>query len=198
MISNTLVRELRRSIARHKYEFDDQGGLYLPEAKSTITAGGIFGTSLNDGAWQPAPNLLPTQGRNSILDIALGNVAKETNWYFAPFATNTAPTSALTAANFDATQTEFDNYDEVTRALWTPDAASNGVKSNVGTPVSITIGSATGPTNVNIYGLALISSSTKSGTGGRLAACALLPAARENLQDNDILGLRYTITLTST
>ena len=196
MISNTLLRELRKAIASNRYDVTPDG-LWLPGAKSLIQAGGIFETNLNDSGWVIDPNLLPTQGRNALLDIALGSVSKETNWYFAPFATATAPTNSLTAANFAATQTEFTNYDEAARVLWTPGAAANGVISNSATPVSITIGALTGTVNTSIHGLALISASPKGSTNGKLAACTLFATARLGLQDDDILGLRYTITLTS-
>ena len=192
MISEALVRELRKTVRLHRYE-ETGSGFFFPEAKLNI-GGGVFEHRLNDGPWVVDPNLLPTQGRNMLLDIALGDQDKETAWYMAPFATNTAPTSNLTAANFTATQTEFTNYDEATRALWTPDAAANGVKSNAGTPVSITIGNGA---QTAMYGLGLLSASAKSATTGLLAACTLFANARTGLQDGDILGLRYTITLTS-
>lgn len=200
MISKVLERELRRALANHKYEITPQG-VFLPRAKTEILIGGVFEHRLNDGPWEVDPNLLPTEGRNNLLDIALGATAKNAIVVMAPFATNTAPTDALTAANFDSTQTEFTNYTETSRRTWTPAAAASGVVTNAASPVSITIGSATGPTNENIYGLALIAGasgvSVKEATSGKLIACALFARARENLQETDVLGLRYTITLTS-
>ena len=196
MISNAVARELRRAIEHNRYE-ESAGGILFPD--SGIHVGGLFETALNDGGWEPGVNLLPTQGLNNCLNAFLGGSAfnPEDAWYFAPFATNTAPGLGLTAANFTATQTEFTNYDETTRALWTPAAAAAGVITNAATAVSITVGSATGSTNTSIYGLALLSASAKSATTGVLAACALLATARTGLQDGDILGLRYSITLTN-
>jgi hypothetical protein len=200
MISKTLERELRRALENNKYEITAQG-IFLPQAKSEIVAGGVFEHCLNGGPWTADPNLLPTEGRNAMLDIALGATTKLAGFYIVPFATNTAPTDALTAANYDSTQTEFDNYVESSRRTWTPAAAASGVVTNAATPVSITIDDATGPTNVNIYGLGLIGgaagTATKHATSGKLIACTLFTNPRLNLQETDILGLRYTITLTS-
>jgi hypothetical protein len=197
MIAPKVARELRRAIANHRYE-ETPIGILFPQAK--VYAGGLFETRLNGGPWWAHPNLLPTQGLNALLDIALGAVSKETNWYIAPFNANVAPTSTLTAANFTSTQTEFTNYTEATRALWTPASASSGSVNNTASPVSITIGS--GAQN-DIYGLALISASAKSATTGKLAACTLLkdsdgdPKPRLDLVEGDELGLRYSISLTS-
>lgn len=201
MISQAVTRDIRRALANRRFEIDEKGGgILFQDAK--LYAGGVFEHSLNQGPWELAPNLMPKQGRNAMLDIALGAVAKQANWYMAPFATNTAPADTLTAANFASVQTEFTNYAGSSRALWTPAAAVDGVTTNTATPVSITIGNGV---QVNMYGLGLISSSAKSATTGLLGACALFMAAdnvtprpRLGLVEGDDLGLRYTITLTST
>jgi len=199
MINLSLVRDIRRAASNHRYEVMDSGEILFTDAK--VRAGGVFETCLNHGVWEPSPNLLPKLGRNFIWDVAFGAVAKATNWYMAPFATNTAPTDSLTAANFAATQTEFTNYTQTSRALWTPGAAVDGVVTNTATPVSITIGSGA---QVDMYGLALLSAAAKSATTGVLAACTLFKAAdgitpkpRMGLVEGDDLGLRYTNTLTS-
>ena len=201
MINPKVVAEIRRAVARKQYEIADAGRLYLTAAKAF--AGGVFEHSLNGGPWELAPNLLPTQGRNFILDVALGALAKQAAWYMAPFATNTAPIAGLTAANFAATQGEFKNYTAATRALWTPDASANGVQANTTTGITITIDDGTTFNQFDMYGLGLISSSAKGATTGFLAACALFldgdgdPRPRMGLVETDVLGLRYTITLTS-
>jgi len=193
MMNPKLVRELRKAVERNRYEITEDGVLF-PDSK--IAGGGIFETSLNGGRWEPGLNMLPMLGRNNALNAFLGGSAfsPEDAWYFAPFATNTAPTDSLTAANFTATQTEFTNYDEVTRALWTNAAAAAGVISNAATSVTITVA---GGAQTAIYGLALISASAKSATTGVLAACALLATARTGLVDGDVLGLRYSVTLSN-
>jgi hypothetical protein len=192
MISSAVVKELRRAIKRNRYEMSPEG-IVVPDLG---TVGGLFETALNGGAWEPGVNLVPTQGLNNCASAFLGGSAfnPEDAWYFAPFATNTAPVLTLTAANFNSTQTEFTNYSGA-RALWTPDPPGSGVIANVGTPVSITVGAATGTTNTSIYGLGLLSASAKGATTGILAACALLASPRLSLQEGDILGLRYSLTL---
>jgi hypothetical protein len=204
MISQLLVRELRTAVARNKHEVMSDGGIWLPGAKSEIRVGGVFEHKLNDEPWRVDANLLPTEGLNAMLDIALGALAKQANWYMAPFATATTPINTLTAATFDSAMTEFTNYTEVSRSLWTPAAAAAGVVTNAATPIQITIGSATGTVNTSIHGLGLISASAKEATGGKLMACTLFkdsggdPRPRLGLVQGDLLGLRYTITLTST
>lgn len=191
MINPKLVRELQRAIANKRYE-ETPSGILFPTLN--VHAGGLFETSLNGQPWEPGLNMVPTLGLNNCLNAFLGGSGfnPEDAWYFAPFATNTAPTLSLTAANFTATQTEFTNYAEGARQLWTPAAAVGGVITNAATQVTITIGSG-GQTA--IYGLALLSASAKSATTGVLAACALLASARTGLQVGDILGERYSLTL---
>ncbi len=200
MVNSKLVGELRRAIANKRYE-KSEGGILFSGSKLTI--GGVFETQLNDGPWVPSPNILPTEGLNALLDITLGAVAKQTNWYMAPFAENVEPTNALTAANFAATQTEFKNYSESARALWTPATAAGGVITNAATSVTITIANGGTFNQFDMYGLALISASAKGATSGKLAACTFFkdgdgdPAPRLNLVYLDVLGLRYSVTLTS-
>lgn len=200
MVNSRIVKELRRAVANKRYE-ESEGGILFNQ--SNLVIGGVFETKLNDGPWIPSPNILPTEGLNAFLDITLGAVAKQTNWYLAPFAENVEPTSALTAANFNSTQTEFRNYAEATRALWTPATAAGGVITNAATPVSITIANGGTFDQFDMYGLALISASAKAATSGKLAACTFFKdsegndAPRLNLMYQDVLGLRYVVTLTS-
>ena len=192
MISSKLVRELRRAIERNKFEFDG-GDVVFSGAK--LRGGGVFETNLNNQGWELGPNMLPEQSRNLVLDIAYGAVAKVAAWYIAPFADNVAITDDLTAANFADTQTEFTNYTQPARQVWTPAAAVDGVVTNAAAAASITIGATS---QLNIYGLAMLSASPKLSENGSIGAATLLPNPRLGLVTADILGLRYMITLLST
>lgn len=190
--------EFLRALRNHQYEVTPSGILF-PRQK--IHFGGAFENSLQDrktrewGPWYVDANIVTTEGMNYILAGGLASGSVLTAWYIAPFAANVTPVAGLTAATFTATQTEFTSYAETTRQAWTQAGASGGVISNTASPAVITVNTG-GQTT--IYGLGLISASAKSATSGKLFAAALLATARTGLQNLDVLGLRYTVTATST
>lgn len=198
--NQALSRDLRKALSNRKFEVSDAGVLF-PGAR--IVAAGIFETFLNDGPWEPIYNILPYQGLNMLLDVALGASSKETGWWFAGFATATDPSSSTTAANFNTQLTEFTNYSGG-RLQWTPAAAVDGVITNAATPVTLTVGNATGLTNTSLHGWGLLSNGTKLSTSGKCAAAARLkdsngdPKPKLLLSEGDVIGARYTLTLTST
>ena len=191
-IDNTLRHELARAF-RNKHFERTKTGIYF---KNGYGLEGYVETQLNGGDWEGQYNLLTTEGMNYLLTTGLDSGSAQTTAYIAPYAANVAPTNALTAATFASTQTEFTNYSETTRQVWTPNGgAASAVISNSNAPAVITISSG-GQTS--LYGAALIAgASAKSATSGVCIGCTALTTARTGLQATDSLGFRYTITLTS-
>lgn len=192
-IDNTLRHELARAF-RNKHFERSKTGIYFPKLGKGLE--GYVETQLNGGDWEGQYNLLTTEGMNYLLTTGLDSGGAQSTAYIVPYAANVAPTNALTAATFTATQTEFTNYSESVRQIWTPNSgAASGVISNSSAPAVITI-STGGQTS--IYGAALIAgASAKSATTGVSIGCTALSTARTGLQSTDSLGFRYTITLTS-
>lgn len=168
----------------------------LAQAVKTSTGMIAFGSfeveNLTRGGVSVAHNLVSSQGLNHILDVVLGSTSPESTWYLAPFAGNATPASGWTAANFDSNATEFTNYTEAVRQTYSPAAASGGVITNAASQAEITIGSGAQDT---IYGVGLISASGKEATTGVLLAAARLSSARTGLLEDDVIALRYQLTI---
>lgn len=113
-------------------------------------------------------------------------------FYIAPYAADATPPITMTAANFNSTLTEFTNYDEATRQVWTTDgSATNKELINNTAPALITIG---GGVQTSIYGAVLHTSNVKSGTTGIVIAGARAPAPFLNLATGFEVKMKYRIT----
>lgn len=154
-----------------------------------------FGFQVNDDPVIWTPNRVVNQGLNYILNAAFRGEGVISSWYIAPFAANVTPAAGLTAATFTSTQTEFTNYDEPNRVVWTPDASASAQELiNSASPAVFTIGSGVQTT---IYGAALLSAQSKSSTSGTLAAAGLLPSGLTGLAEGYEVRIRYRITASS-
>jgi len=186
--------EVLRALASNKYEVNENGGIHV-RAGINATPMGIFDVEhRRNGKLLErvfGSNIIPASALNDILDVYLGAGTQKLSWYIALFEGNYTPTSGLTAANFTSTATECTAYDEATRVLYDPGAASGGVVDNSANRALFTMNA-----TKTVYGGALISVSTKSSTSGVLAAAARFPLSR-NVVDDDELSVRYTITMTS-
>lgn len=183
------ARDLRRSLANHKYEITD-AGIVLPEQKLLI--GGVFSAQVNDGPWEHFHNKVVNEGLTYLLSVGIANGTKIGTWYLAPFKGNVTPLATWTAANFTANSTELTEYDEANRPTFvTPGASAQNV-NNTASPASITINA-----TVTAYGAALISNAVKSATTGTLLSAGLFTTPK-SLADNDTLNLAYSLTATST
>lgn len=183
--------EFGRAIRNKRYERTD-AGLYFPEQHAFV--GGNLGIARNFGGMEWCDNLVPNQGLDYLLASGLAGGAVQSSWYIAPFATNTAPSSGSTAANFNTNQTEFINYSETTRQYWNQAGSSGGVISNAASLATITIGSG-GQTAV--YGAAMLSAQAKGATTGVMFADALATTPKTGLELGETLSFSYAITATS-
>lgn len=141
-------------------------------------------------------NRVVDQGLNYLLNAAFFSGSPVmANWYIAPFAANVTPAANTTAANFASTLTEFTNYTEANRPIWTPDAASTAMELiNNAAPALFTIGS--GP-QVAIYGGGLLSASAKGSTSGTCAAAGKLANPLTGLAEGFEVRLKYRLRASS-
>lgn len=192
---NSRIPELRRDFANSKYERTEEGGVYFSRGDFLIS--GMLSVSLNGGPWEDTPNLIVNEGLAYLLNVGLSAGAQLSTFYVAPFSDNVTPIATLTAGTFNATQNEFDNYTQPARPTWVDDGVVSQYIENTTTPALITVGSATGTENTQVWGAALISASGKLSGLGTMIGCAKFTAARSGLQLNDELRLKYRVTASS-
>ena len=193
MLDRDLIRhakEFKGYIDNHQYEVSDEGVMF-PRARVTIV--GEY-----EDNYGRTPNLVPTEGLNHLLMVALKDTAKLNTFYLALYSGNYTPTATLTAANFTSTATEItsgsEGYSESVRQTWSPAAASSGVMDNYASKATFTIVTAT---SVTIRGAALLSSNVKGGTTGVLISAAKFGADRIEYNGNEYnLGYRVTAAAT--
>lgn len=181
--------DFRRLARNRKYEWDDESGLLISNARFQNH---VEHFAPDGKGWLSAGNLLTTEGKNHMLDVVLHDSTKISTWYLAPFSGNVTPAITWTAANFNSNATELSTeYSESTRIEYNEAAASAGVTTNSANPAWITAAS----TNVSIWGVGVLSSSTKQGTSGTLLAAAKYGSVRTLSEVGDQLGMKYQLTL---
>ena len=159
-----------------------------------LVVASIYGIAVNGGPWQHSHNLVPSAGILDLLEVYIGAGSQTTGWHLAPFAGNVTPAPTWTAANFDATATEFTNYVAASRPSLVPDTAAAGEINNLSSLASITIGSGAQDT---IWGVSLQSSATKQGTSGVMFSASRLGVARANLAEGDQIQLSYRLQISN-
>lgn len=191
--TNLQRRQIAAALASHRYEFDDNHRVFVPEHK--LSFGGVFTVDVNGADRSVADNLAVDEGLIDLLTVYFKSGSATATFYLAPFVANVTPASNLTAATFNSTLTEFTNYAESTRVPWElPGAAlATPSASNTASPAVFTV-------NVDaqtVCGLGLLTASAKQATTGKLVAAALLPKAKHP-DSGDTLNATYTFNATST
>lgn len=136
-------------------------------------------------------NLIPTEGLNHLLGVAVAGATQVNPWYVVPFEGNYTPVAGLTAATFPAAATECIAYNEVARVAYVEGAVAAGAVDNDASRAEFTFNAPK-----TIYGAALVSVSTKSSTLGTLLAAARFSVARAVVAA-DVLAVKYSLSLTS-
>lgn len=187
------IREFARAFRNHKWERTDNGLILFQEQKAQL--GSVYNVWAPDGlGYTNDHNLIPTQGLNHVLDIVLHNDTQVATWYVALQGGNVSPGATWTAANYASNATELTTqYSEATRVAYVEIAASSGSTNNTASRAEFT--SATD--DVDVYGAALLSSSTKGGTTGTLLSAAAFGAVRNLPTTGDKINIGITFTLTS-
>lgn len=129
-------------------------------------------------------------GKDAILDVMFGAVAKPTDWYIG-LLNGASPTlsDADTMASH-AGWTENQNYSEGVRQTW-DEAAASGQEMISNTVAVFSIDTDT----QTIGGLFIVDDNTKGGAGGTLWSTALFGSAK-NLDNGDTLKVEYELTVT--
>lgn len=193
MIDSDLIKhagEFKGYLDNHQYEVSDEG-IEFPRAKVMI-----FGEYEDN--YGVTPNLVPTEGLNHILMVALSNTAKLNNFYLALYSGNYTPTSSLTAANFAATATEIvsgsEGYSNATRPAWVPTITAAGVMDSYTNKAVYNIVTAT---QVTVRGAALLSNPVKGAGSGVLISAAKFAQDRIEYNGNSY-GLGYRVRAQAT
>lgn len=133
-------------------------------------------------------NGITTAGKNSLFDVYFRAQAQLASWYFGLIDNSGSPTLAAgDTMSSHAGWTEFTTYSEGTRVQWSPGAASSASITN-GTAVTFNIsGSGT------LYGMFVVSNSTKGGTTGTLWATAAFSSTKA-VVNADQIKLTYTLS----
>lgn len=182
--------EALRRLRANEFEITDNGSVLI--AKMGLIFAGSWDVKAGDGPWEINPNLVVNEGILHLLDVGLDQGAANAAFYVAPFTGAITVAATLTAATFTATATEFTNYAEVTRVLWANNVASANAIGNTTTAALFTVSTGGG----TIRGAGLVSTSTKSGTTGKLIAAARF-ATDKVMAAAEELRVKYTITGTS-
>lgn len=162
-----------------------EGGLYLP--KQGVTVGGRFGHQVirNGKALGPMVfdhNIVVNEGLDYLLDVGLSAASQLTSWYIGLFKGNYTPLATNTGATIAGAATEATEYDEATRQAWTEAGVSSQTITNTASKATFTIND-----TITAYGAFLVSSSTKSGTSGKLFAAARFSASRSLIATDELL-----------
>jgi hypothetical protein len=136
-------------------------------------------------------NLVPTEGLNHILEVALRAGSSLPAWYVSLFEGNYTPVAGVTALTYPAAATESTAYSESNRVLWVPAAASAGVLTNSASKAVFTMNATKA-----IYGIGMSSAQAKSATSGVLVSAARF-ASVKNVVAADVLNVTSSITMTS-
>lgn len=137
--------------------------------------------------WE-SKNTMTIEGLNHMLDVEFHGTTQQTTWYLCIFSTNNAPSTSNTYVSKG--NTESSAYDESTRPAWNEGAASSGVMAS-SSVTEFTISS-----TVSIYGVGLVSNSTKGDSTSdatRRLMCSSLFSVR-TLNDDDVLQVEYSLT----
>lgn len=183
-----LLNSIARRLRNHQWEHSPNG-ILLP--RDNLTIGGVFEHDVNGRDLRYDHNLVVTEGLNHTLATEIGNGAAVTTWYVVPFKGNYTPVAGLTAATFPAAATEATEYDEATRVQYVDGTPSGGSIDNLASKAAFTINA-----GITIYGVALVSVSTKSSTSGTLFSATRFGSSRPVVA-TDVLNVGYTVTLTS-
>lgn len=182
------------ALAKGDFQVTD-GGILFP--RQGILASGEYFGRVNSGKWdKEGDNLITTEGLAHLLNVALGATPKPTGYYLALFSGSASPAANWTAGGFAAAANEItsmsEGYTAATRPVWTPGVASAGSIDNMTTVASVTIATASA---LNVTGAALLTNSTRGGTGGVLVSASKYAAAR-TFQNNDTYEIGYRLNLT--
>lgn len=139
------------------------------------------------------PNIITTQGLNSLLDVYFRNQTQIAAWYIAPVETDTTAALAMTYAV--PVFTEWDGYSEAARQAFTGAAASGGVMTNTAAKATFTASE-----NKTLYGAALFGGGTDptvmaNTAGGGILFCYSKFSGSKDVESGDTFKVTLTVTI---
>ena len=138
-----------------------------------------------------ADNIVVNEGLNKLLGVMFAADTQISTWYVGLFEGNYTPVATLTAATVTAASTESTAYDLATRPEYNEAPAASQSITNSANRASFVFNA-----TKTIYGAFLVSSSTKSGTGGTLFSAARFGSSKA-VEASDELLLTYTFNASS-
>lgn len=166
----------------------------------TLTSGGVLVSGKYSGQLIRAGkvieefedhNLVVNEGLNKLNDVMFNGATQITTWYLGLFEGNYTPVATVTAATITSASTETTAYTSATRPEYVEAASSSQVTTNSASRASFVFNA-----TKTIYGAFLVSSSTKSGTGGTLFSASRFSSSKA-VESGDELLLTYAFTASS-
>lgn len=169
----------------------------LHESRLPKTLKGEYFDRVNGGEWRRIENIIPLEGKASILSIAFGATAKHSGLYLALFSGSATPADNWTASSFAAAASEIvsmtEGYTSPTRPVWTPPSSTATASiDNFSNAALFTFATTS---QVNVTGAALLTSNVRGGTTGVLVSATKYPLAR-TFQNGDTYEVGYRISFT--
>lgn len=145
--------------------------------------------------WQELqrPNIITTEGLNSLLDVYLDAATQITAWYIGPVETDT--TAAITQTYAVPVFTEWDGYTEAARQALAMAAASGGVSTNTASKATFTANE-----TKTLYGAALFGGGTSASTiantnGGGVLFCYSKFSSAKEVESGDVFKVTLSVTI---
>lgn len=182
-------KNLARLFRNHAWERNDDGEILIGHA----CISGTYETYAPDGLGSiVTKNLLTTEGCNHLLSVGVAGGSQTATWYVAPFSGNISVVDTITAATFASATTELTTqYSESTRVAFTESVPAAKSTNNTASPAVFT----SAVDSVSIWGIGLLSISTKASTSGVLLSVAKYTTVRTLPTTADQLSVKYTLTL---
>jgi hypothetical protein len=120
-----------------------------------------------------ALNLVPIEGLNHMLNVALKGVTPITTWYIGLFEGNATPTPTITAATLPGLLTECTTYTPGTRVEFVDGNVANGNTDN-----AASLAEFTSTADKQIYGAFLSGASTKGATSSVILSAVRFPSPK--------------------
>lgn len=192
MHNQAFRKDIARALASHSFELTEDGRIYVPGTKAFM--GGVFSCDVNGLDSVMSPNLLPDAALIDILAVYFKGGTQRTAFYIAPFSGSGTPQAGLTAADFPGDLTEFTDYSETGRQVWTPPTGALSAASIDNSAAAATFSVNTA--NSTIAGFAMTTAQAKSATTGLIVAATKLAAPKTGLGTSDKVNTQYAFTAT--
>jgi hypothetical protein len=135
-------------------------------------------------------NLMPTEGKNYVLNASLKGGSVYNAWYVGLFEGNITPVIGNVMSSFPTDATECTAYAEATREILTLGTVASGSVNNSASPAEFTFNA-----TKTVYGCFVATAGTKSATTGPLLSAVRFTTAKDVIS-GDIIRVIGGFTLT--